>query len=63
MWCDTCQKAFQELKALLTSAPVLAAPDFNAPFKLVVDTSDVAAGAVFFYRKIKMEWIILFAIS
>ena len=46
VWCDTCQKAFQELKALLNSALVLAAPDFNAPFKLAVDASDVAAGAV-----------------
>ena len=46
VWCDTCQKALQELRALLNSAPVLAAPDFNAPFKLAVDASDVAAGAV-----------------
>ena len=43
MWC---QKAFQELNALLDSAPVLAAPDFSAPFKLAVDASDVVAGAV-----------------
>lgn len=46
VWCDTCHKAFQELKALLNSAPVLTAPDFKAPFKLAVDASDVAAGAV-----------------
>lgn len=46
VWCDTCDKAFQELKALLNSAPVLTAPDFKAPFKLAVDASDVAAGAV-----------------
>lgn len=50
MWCDACHKAFQELKALLNSAPVLAAPDFNATFKLAVDASDVAAGAVLFTR-------------
>ena len=42
----TRQKAFQELKELLNSAPVLAAPDFNAPFKLAVDASDVNPGAV-----------------
>ena len=46
VWCDVCQKAFQELKALLNSFPVLAAPDFNAQFKLAVDASDVAAGAI-----------------
>ena len=31
---------------MLQSAPVLTAPDFKASFKLAVDTSDVAAGAV-----------------
>ena len=31
---------------MLQSAPVLAAPVFNSPFKLAVDASDVAAGAV-----------------
>ena len=46
VWCYMCHKAFQELKALLNSAPVLAAPDFNAPFKLAVGASDFAAGAV-----------------
>ena len=29
----------------LSKAPVLAAPDFNKPFKLAVDASDVGAGA------------------
>lgn len=31
---------------MLQSAPVLRAPDFGSPFKLAVDASDVAAGAV-----------------
>jgi len=31
---------------MLQSAPVLTAPDFKSPFKLTVDASDVAAGAV-----------------
>lgn len=45
-WSDQCEKAFEELKAMLQSAPVLTAPDFSSPFKLAVDASDVAAGAV-----------------
>ena len=45
-WSDQCQRAFDKLKAILTSAPVLSAPDFNYPFKVAVDASDVAAGAV-----------------
>ena len=34
------------MKAILQNSPVLAAPNFNVPFKLAVDASDVAAGAV-----------------
>ena len=34
--------SFREAK----STPVLSAPDFNRPFKIAVDASDVAAGAV-----------------
>lgn len=45
-WSDQCEKAFEELKAMLQSAPVLTAPDFTSPFKLAVDASDVAAGTV-----------------
>ena len=30
VWDDACQKAFDELKKLLTTAPVLIFPDFNS---------------------------------
>ena len=46
VWTEQCQSAFEKLKAMLQNAPVLSAPDFNRPFKLAVDASDVAAGAV-----------------
>ena len=46
LWNDKCEQAFEELKAILKSAPVLSAPDFDHQFKLAVDASDVAAGAV-----------------
>lgn len=39
-------KAFQTLKKLLTSAEVLAFPDFDKPFNLTTDASDYAIGAV-----------------
>ncbi|KAL7874754.1 hypothetical protein SRHO_G00057240 [Serrasalmus rhombeus] len=46
-WSDDCQKAFEGLKSVLCSAPVLAAPNFSYPFKLDVDAYDsVAGGAV-----------------
>ena len=46
VWSDDCEKSFVKLKAILKSSPVLQAPDFYSQFKLAVDASDVAAGAV-----------------
>lgn len=46
VWSPACQNAFESAKALLCSAPVLAAPDFSHPFKLDVDASASGAGAV-----------------
>jgi hypothetical protein len=45
-WSLECDRAFDQLKAMLQSSPVLTAPNFVLPFKLAVDASDVAAGAV-----------------
>ena len=38
--------ALESVKALLTTAPGLAAPNFSVPFSLAVDASDLGAGAV-----------------
>lgn len=46
IWTDVCQHAFDSAKLLLTSAPVLAAPDFTLSFKLEVDASALGMGAV-----------------
>lgn len=46
IWSPSCQQAFEEVKALLCSSPVLLAPRFDQPFKLHVDASHVGAGAV-----------------
>ena len=48
LWSQDCQNAFDQLKAMLQNAPVLSAPDFDKPFKLAVDASDLGAGAVLF---------------
>lgn len=45
-WTPRSQAAFESVKALLTTAPVLAAPDFSRPFSIAVDASDLGAGAV-----------------
>ena len=46
MWSEHCQKAFDQLKAILTHAPVLMAPDFDKPVMLVIDASDIGVGGV-----------------
>ena len=44
-WSPECERAFQKLKAILESSPVLVAPNFSKLFKLVVDASEVASGS------------------
>lgn len=44
-WTPKCQCAFENVKGLITSAPVLAAPRLDEPFQLQVDASNVGAGA------------------
>ena len=43
---EQCRKPFENIKALLISAPVLAALEFSKPFFLAVDASDQGAGTV-----------------
>ncbi|XP_063586253.1 uncharacterized protein LOC134763615 [Penaeus indicus] len=45
-WTVECQESFKKLKNFLTCEPVLRSPDFDKPFTLQVDASDVAAGSV-----------------
>ena len=45
-WTDACQNSFDRLKQCLVSAPILAHPDFEAPFILDTDASGTAIGAV-----------------
>jgi hypothetical protein len=45
-WSSECNEAFEKLKILLTTAPVLAQPDINKPFDLYYDASGSGLGCV-----------------
>ena len=45
-WNDECMEAFNILRKLLTSAPIMMAPDWSLLFELMCDASDFALGAV-----------------
>jgi len=46
IWSPECEEAFQVLKKLLTSAPVLAQPDTSKPFDIYCDASGSGLGCV-----------------
>ena len=43
-WNEKCDKAFIELKEVLTRAPILVTPDWTKPFILKTDTSAFGLG-------------------
>ena len=45
VWGDVENNAFQSLKSALTSTPVLIYPDFQKPFQIHTDASNIAIGA------------------
>src|SRR5207247_1546925 len=45
-WTSDCEAAFQKLKTLLTTAPVLTQPDVTKPFDVYCDASGTGLGCV-----------------
>ncbi|TQD68979.1 hypothetical protein C1H46_045488 [Malus baccata] len=56
-----CLSAFNTLKNLLTSAPIMTTPDWSLSFELMCDASDYAIGAVLGQRKDKLPHVINYA--
>jgi hypothetical protein len=45
-WTELAMTSFQQLKQVLSTAPVLQLPDFNKPFVVEYDASSTGFGAV-----------------
>jgi len=60
-WTPECQSSFQKLKTLLSTAPLLAYPDFRAEFILDTDASNHGIGAVLSQLKDGVEHPVAYA--
>ena len=58
---EECKMAFNKLKQLLTSAPIIQPPDWNLPFEIMCDASDFAIGVVLGQQKGKLSHVIYYA--
>ena len=47
-WTEECQAAFDKLKEICTSTPILAYANYRKPFQLQTDASDLGLGAVLY---------------
>lgn len=60
-WTSYCQNAFDKLKTLLTTAPIMQPPVWSIPFEIMCDASDIAIGAVLGQHKNKFPHVISYA--
>ena len=56
-----CHEAFNKLKDLLTSAPIITASDWTLPFELMCDVSDYTVGDVLGQQRDKLPDVIYHA--
>ena len=60
-WDPECQEAFDRLKELCTTTPILAYADFKKPFILYTDASVLGLGAVLYQAQDGIEKVISYA--
>jgi len=59
-WTVDCEMSFNYLKNVLSSAPIVALPDFSVPFKMFTDASKEAVGAVLAQEREGMEHVVAY---
>ena len=60
-WAQACEAAFDKLKTMLVSPPIMRSPNWNLPFEIMCDASDYAIGAVLGQREDKKAFVIYYA--
>ena len=60
-WSQTCEVAFDKLKTMLVSPPIMRSPNCDLPFEIMCDASDYAIGVVLGQREGKIAFVIYYA--
>lgn len=60
LWTKKCDHAFKKLKKLVSTAPVLRGPNWDLPFQISSDASDIAIGAVLGQEEDKKPYAIYY---
>ena len=60
IWDEDGQKSFEELKAYLTTAPMVRAPNWKLPFEVLGNASDLAIGAVLEQREERKPYVVYY---
>ena len=60
-WSVECQKAFDQLKAIIASEPILRQPNWETIFHVHVDASGIALGSILAQPDGKMDFPVYFA--
>jgi hypothetical protein len=58
---EDCKKAFEALKKILTSTPIIRPPSWGTPFEIMCDASDYVVGAVLGQRIDKLPHVIYYS--
>lgn len=59
-WTEEANHAFGEVKQILTSQPILAPPDYNLPFTIHCDASEIGIGAVLMQKQGDEEKVVAY---
>ena len=60
-WNSECKQRFEELKAYLTTTPIVRAPNLQLPFEVMCDASDLAVDAVLGQRAEGKSYVVYYA--